>query len=134
MEKPRLRPLDVFPIATREGRFLVLRDPAGMTESTALLPPVAIAVVQLFDGERDRQGIQAEFLRRHGQLLPSELLDHLIEQLDSGLLLDSERFRAHASAVRAAFAAAPERPAAHAGRSYPGEPAELRSFLGEHFG
>src|SRR5262245_55378510 len=134
MERPRLRSLDAFPVATKEGHFLALRDPSGMTEAVAFLPPVAFAIVQLFDGVRDRRDIQLAFLQRYGQLLPLSLLDELIRQLDDGLLLDSERFAAHAAEIRAAFEALPVRAAAHAGRSYPGEPNQLREFLGGHFG
>src|SRR5262245_50672904 len=134
MERPRLRSLDAFPVATKEGHFLALRDPSGMSEALAFLPPIAFAIVQLFDGARDRRDIQLAFLQRYGQMLPLSLLDDVIKQLDDGLLLDSERFAARAAEIRSQFAALPVRAAAHAGRSYPGEPNELRAFLGGHFG
>jgi len=135
MDKPRLRPtLEAFPLATKQGRMLALRDPLGLTDAMALLPPVALCVVQLFDGVRDRREIQAEFLRRHGQLLPTELYDRLVADLDGALLLDSDRFRAHVAEVRSRWSAEPVRPAAHAGKAYPDQPAELRAFLQEHFG
>ena len=113
--------------------MIALRDPSGLTEAIALLPPAAVAIVQLFDGRRDRRDIAAEFFRRHKQLLPSELLDDLLAQLDDGLFLDSARFHAHVAGVKSAFAAAPVRAAAHAGKSYPGDPATLRPFLDAHF-
>src|SRR5690348_6743326 len=105
MERPRLRPLDAFPVTTKEGRFLALRDPSGLTDALAFLPPVAFAIVQLFDGARDRRDIQLEFLKRYGQMVPLQLLDDVIRQLDEGLLLDSERFQAHVAEIRTAFAA-----------------------------
>ena len=129
MDKPRLRPLEVFPLETENGRMIALRDPSGLTDAIALLPPVAVAIVQLFDGKRDLRDIGAEFFRRHQQMLPTELLDDLLAQLDEGLFLDSDRFHEHVRSVKRAFAAAPVRPAAHAGKSYPGDPAELRPFL-----
>jgi AmmeMemoRadiSam system protein B len=133
MDKPRLRPLEAFPLETEDGRVLALRDPSGLSDAIALLPPGAAAVVQLFDGRRDRKDVQLEFLRRHGQMLPSDVLESLISRLDESLLLDSPRFRVHVAEVTAAFRGAAVRPAAHAGRSYPGEPAELRRFLHDCF-
>jgi AmmeMemoRadiSam system protein B len=129
MDQPRLRALDVFPVRTQDGGGLALRDPAGMTDAIAVLPPTAVAVVQLFDGARSRSEIQAEFERRHGQRLPTELLDRLIRQLDDALLLESDRFHDHARRAREHFAQADVRKPAHADRSYPGDPDELRSFL-----
>ena len=129
MDRPRLRPLEVFPLETENGRMIALRDPSGMTEAIALLPPPAVAVVQLFDGKRDKREIAAEFFRRHQQMLPPELLDDLVSQLDQGLFLDSDRFAAHVTQIKQDFAAAPVRAAAHAGKSYPGDPVALRPFL-----
>jgi MEMO1 family protein len=133
MDKPRLRPLEVFPLETEQGRMIALRDPSGLTDAIALLPPPLVAIVQLFDGRRDRREIAAEFFRRHQQMLPPELLDELLSQLDEGLFLDSDTFHAHVNAVKQAFAAAPVREAAHAGKSYPGKLDELRPFLDNCF-
>lgn len=131
-DRPRLRPLEAYPTVRGDEALLTLRDPARLTDAMASLPPAAAAVVELFDGERDRDQICRDFERRRGQPLARAALDALIEQLDQALLLDSERFRRHAAEVWAAFARSPVRPPFHAGHSYPGDPPGLRATLDGH--
>jgi AmmeMemoRadiSam system protein B len=132
-DRPRLRPLDGFPVDKEGEPHFVLRDPSGLSEFVATLPALAVAVVQLCDGAHTRDEIRAEFARRYRAELPSETLDALLGQLDEALLLDSPRFREHAERLHAAFAASPVRAAALAGRSYPGDPAELAGWLDSFF-
>jgi hypothetical protein len=133
MDRPRLRPLEAFPIEERGQKLLALRDPSGLAEGLARLPPLAVAVVQLFDGESTRDEIVAEFQRRYQRPLERKTLDQLIQQLDDALLLDSEKFRQHSAKVFADFARSEVRPAALAGRSYPSDPAELSKYLDDFF-
>ncbi|HUS63632.1 MAG TPA: AmmeMemoRadiSam system protein B, partial [Kofleriaceae bacterium] len=129
MDRPRLRPLEAFPLHENGQRLLGLRDPSGLSEAVARLPPAAVAVIQLCDGETTRDEICAEFVRRYQSPLTREVLDKLLDQLDQALLLDSERFRMHSASVFAEFARSPVRPAHLAGKSYPGDPAELGRML-----
>jgi AmmeMemoRadiSam system protein B len=133
MDRPRLRPLEAFPIEERGQKLLALRDPSGLAEGLARLPPLAVAVVQLFDGESTRDEIVAEFTRRYQRPLERKTLDQLIQQLDEALLLDSDHFRQHAAKVFADFARSEVRPAALAGRSYPSDPTELAGYLDGFF-
>src|SRR5258708_1667930 len=129
MERPRLRPLDAFPIDRQGQKLLVLRDPSRLTEAVFTLPPLWVAVVQLCDGESTRDEICVEFRRRYGSNLGREALDKLLDQLDQAYLLDSDRFRQFSATVFAAFARSPERAAHLAGQSYPASAAELSAFL-----
>ena len=133
MERPRLRPLEAFPVDKKGQKLLGLRDPSGLTDAVATLPPAAAAVVQLFDGESTREQICAEFQNRYGSPLPRETLDRLLEQLDQALLLDSERFRAHSASIFGQFAQSPTRPAHLAGKSYPADAAALTAELDGFF-
>ncbi|HEY1585591.1 MAG TPA: AmmeMemoRadiSam system protein B [Polyangia bacterium] len=133
MDRPRLRPLEAFPLPKNGQRFLGLRDPSRLTDAVATLPPVAVAIVQLFDGETTRAEICAEFQRRYGTPLQPDALDKLIDQLDQAYLLDSERFRQHSATVFGAFAAAPTRKAHLAGDSYPADPVALAAQLDGYF-
>jgi MEMO1 family protein len=128
-DRPRLRPLDAFPIFDGDKRELALRDPSGLTEAVARLPPAVVAVVQLFDGESTRDEICAEYQRRYKSALPREALDRIIDQLDQALLLDSERFRLHSATVFAEFAKNEARKPHFAGKSYPAEADKLASEL-----
>jgi AmmeMemoRadiSam system protein B len=133
MDRPRLRPLDVFRIERKGQKLLGLRDPSRLTDAVATLPPVAVAIVQLFDGESTRDEICVEFQRRYGTPLQREHLDRLVDQLDQAFLLDSERFRQHSATVFGAFAQSPTRPAHLAGESYPAEVAALAAQLDGYF-
>lgn len=129
MDRPRLRPLEAFPIEEGGQQYLALRDPSGLSEAVARLPPMAVAILQLCDGETTRDEICVEFERRYRSPLRRGTLDRLLEQLDQLLLLDSERFRQHAAQVFAGFQRSPVRPAALAGKSYPADPAALAALL-----
>lgn len=133
MDRPRLRPLEAFPFERNGQKLLGLRDPSRLTDAVATLPPVAVAIVQLCDGESTRDEICVEFHRRYGTPLQREALDRLLDQLDQAFLLDSERFRAHSASVFGAFAQSPTRKAHLAGESYPAEPAMLAAALDAYF-
>jgi AmmeMemoRadiSam system protein B len=133
MERPRLRPLEAFPIAKNGQKLLGLRDPSRLTDAVATLPPVAVAIVQLFDGETTREEICAEFQRRYGTPLQREALDRLIDQLDQSYLLDSDRFRQFSATIFGAFAQSPTRKAHLAGESYPADAAALSAQLDGYF-
>jgi AmmeMemoRadiSam system protein B len=133
MDRPRLRPLEAFPIDRKGQKLLGLRDPSGLTDSVATLPPAAVAVVQLCDGDSTRDDICAEFQRRYGSPLPRETLDRLLDQLDQAFLLDSDRFRTHSAEIFGAFARSPTRPAHLAGKSYAEDAAQLAADLDRFF-
>jgi AmmeMemoRadiSam system protein B len=133
MDRPRLRPVEVFPVDSDDGKMLALRDPAGMTDAVAILPEPVAFIVELFDGRRDRGQIQAEFRRLYGADLPTQLLDRLIGDLDTGLFLESQRFFEHRQRVENAFASASSRAATHAGRSYPADAAGVAALLKPHW-
>ena len=126
---PRLRPLEIFPADVEGQRLLCLRDPSGMTERLAFIPPVAAALLMLCDGRRDAAEISRELAGKTGIRVSEAQIHSMIEQLDEGLFLDSPRFQAHRSAVLEEFRASPLRAAAHAGASYPGERAGLANHL-----
>jgi AmmeMemoRadiSam system protein B len=138
-ERPRLRTLQVFPAEQDGKRVLCLRDPEGITDAVAVLPPaLAVFLLETLDGDHELLDIQAEYTRRSGgRILPREDLLALVRQLDQALLLDGPAFSARLEEIRAEFRAAPARPAALAGSAYPSEPAELVEFLdgfGDGFG
>jgi len=118
-DRPRLRPLQPFPIVENGQRYLGLRDPTGLSDAVARLPPALVAVIQLCDGETDRDEICRTFETRYQSKLPRAALDHFLDQLDRALLLDSERFRRHCDEIFGEFDRAEVRPAHLAGKSYP---------------
>ena len=72
-------------------------------------------------------------MRACGELVLRSQLESMIEILDAHLFLEGPRADAERARQRAAFLAAPTRPAFLAGRSYDGEPDGLAAALAGHF-
>jgi len=93
-DKPRLRLVEAIPTTVQGHRAVALRDPEGYTDRTAVLAEKTVEIIRLFDGTRTLLDIQAEYTRRHGDILFTEDLERLVGQLDEAGFLDNERFRA----------------------------------------
>ena len=72
-------------------------------------------------------------MRACGELVPRSQLESMLEILDEHLFLEGPRADAERARQRAAFLAAPTRPAFLAGRSYDDEPGGLAAALAGHF-
>lgn len=92
--KPRLRPVEAFPVDRGGRQWIALVDPSGLAPARVALSPHAFFIVSHFDGRNTLSDIQMAFVRRYGQVVPSEQVAGLIRQLDEALLLDSPRFAA----------------------------------------
>lgn len=132
-EYPRLRPVEAFPVEHEGEKFIALRDPAGYATSVVMLPGGVVEIVALFDGSRSVVDIQAELMRRHGEIVPRAQLEELVGGLDEHGFMESPRFGERRAAIDAEFLAAPVRPASHAGGAYADEPDELRRAMDGFF-
>lgn len=132
-EYPRLRPVEAFPVESREGKFFCLRDPLHYAARPVYVPAAAAALLSLFDGRHSLLDIQAAYARRFGALLFREELERLIASLDEHLLLDGPRFAERRAALEQEFRAAATRPASLAGQAYPAEADALRRALDGYF-
>ena len=122
-EAPRLRAIEAVPIQHEGEQYVALRDPAGYTPSVVMLPPPLLELVALFDGEHSIVDIQAEIMKRHGELVTREHIEKLIAALDEHGFLETPAFAARRDSLDRAFLDAPSRPASHAGGAYADEPA-----------
>jgi AmmeMemoRadiSam system protein B len=129
---PALRPLEAHAVETAEGTRYLLRDPEGYSDREAWLSPQALFLAAQLDGVRGRQEVAAVFEERFGVTLEDADIDHLVDQLDASLFLDSPAFRARRDAIHDAFLAEPLRPATHTA-AYDPDPATLPHFLDELF-
>ena len=132
-EFPRLRPVEAFPVEHEGERFLALRDPAGYAASPVMLPGPVVEIVALFDGSHSIVDIQAELVRRHGEIVPRAQIETLVDGLDEHGFMDSRRFADRQTAIDGEFFASPIRPASHAGGAYAAEPDDLRRTMDEFF-
>lgn len=133
-ERPRLRRgLEAFPVEHEGRQAVALRDPAGYSSSVLLLPRPLLEVVAMLDGENAAVDIQAEVMRRHGELLRSEELERIVATLDEHGFLDSAAFAARRAAIEGEFLARASRAATHAGGAYAGAGPELRAAMDAFF-
>jgi AmmeMemoRadiSam system protein B len=128
-DRPRLRPLEAFPVEQDGRSGIALRDPSGFTDAVLVVQPPLLDVISLFDGDHSLLDIQAVFMRRYGEILPRDRLEQIVSQLDEHGFLESPGFARRREAVEAAFRASPVRPAVHAGGAYAGEPDALRAQI-----
>ncbi len=132
--RPRLRPLEAFPVEHDGQRLIALRDPSGFTDQVIMLPMPLLDLVSLFDGEHSLEEIRGILHARHGDGAPSvEQIATVAQGLDEHGFLDGERFAERRRAVETAFRESPVRPAAHAGGAYAGEPAALAAQIDGFF-
>ena len=82
MDKPRIRPVEAFPIEQQQQTYICLRDPTGLAPEPILLGMGAYFIITLFDGRNDAREIQGAFAKRFGENLPLDKLTDLIATLD----------------------------------------------------
>jgi AmmeMemoRadiSam system protein B len=129
MVNPKLRAVDIRPFVDQGRALLLLRDPFGLSDLTVVMPQALAPLLVLLDGSRSVAQLRASLIAHAGLNLPQEVIEHLIEHLDSALLLESDRYaQAYAQAL-AQYRAAPFRTSAMAGTGYPAEADELKHLL-----
>lgn len=133
MRLPRVRPVEAIPLRRENEVFIVLRDPEELFEEEMVVTPGAYLMMTLLDGSRDATAVQAALVEQSGQLVPQDSIRAFIDELDRALLLENGRVDERREAIRRNYASLPARPAAHAGSSYPDDPARLRRAMDELF-
>lgn len=128
-ERPHLRSVEAFPLEHGGRRLVALRDPAGIAERVVSVPVEAVSLLALCDGQHTLEDLVAAHLGETGILLARHEVEHLLETLDREHFLDSPAFARRRAAAVEAYRAAPHRAAAHAGISYPADPARLAARL-----
>jgi len=131
--RPRLRPVEAFPIQNQTQRALCLRDPHRLARQILMLSPAAGAILSLMDGNNDLRDIQAALFRSFGQLVHLEKIQELVRVLDENLFLEGEYFESQLAREKAAFAEISVRPAFLAGQAYPAESEALAAELNTYY-
>ena len=133
MDYPRLRPLNVYPVQMSGQALVCLQDPQNISEKVLFLPPALYFIVSHFDGKHSILDIQTEYMRQFGELLFSEKIEEVIQQLDENLFLEGSRFQDALREKEEGFRRAPFREAVFAGKSYDETPEELRLQIKGYF-
>ncbi len=127
--QPQLRPLEMKWVVQNRQRLLMLRDPLRITENVAFLPPEVAYLLSFCDGQRNAAQISAALAVQTGLRLSRHHIEHVIQQLDDALMLDSPRFATAYHAAVDTYRNAPFRPPALAGTSYPADAEELKKLF-----
>ena len=128
-EKPKLRALDFIPIELDGKKYLYVRDPLGVVPEGVALPINMVPILQLLDGTRDVRDVQYGVFRMTGQLLSQGEVEAVIGKLDELFILESENFSRRFKEIVDEFSREPVRRPILAGRGYPEDPEELKSFV-----
>src|SRR5262245_45995522 len=121
-DRPRVRPLEAFPLRERGERRFALRDPDGLIDGLVVVARPVLALLQLLDGTRTREEIRAAFAGATGEAIPRDDLDAVIKELSDALVLDGPAVEAARAAALAGYRGLLARPPACAGNSYPDDP------------
>jgi AmmeMemoRadiSam system protein B len=128
-ERPRLRPIEVFPTQDHGRRSLVLRDPADPKISPIAVSDGAAEILTLLiDGQRTVPELSSALLLRGSSISESQLRSFLT-RLDETGFLEGPRAEYRFRQRRATFLAQPDRPAVHAGGAYSDDPQTLSRTL-----
>ncbi len=133
MEKPKIRPVEAFPIEQNGQTLICLRDQTGIARDPIVVGMGAYFLITLFDGANTLADLHAAFTRRFGQFVSPEQLRALIDALDSAHFLDSPAYTARLQEVREEFLRSPQRPAALAGLCYEKDPPKLHKEIESFF-
>lgn len=126
LDRPALRPVQPYRVDHRGRPHVAFEDALGVADGSALVPMELYQdVVRRFDGQTTIPEIQASPIRDRAGLIRSRGIEHLVAELDRAMILDGPTFAAY----RAAYHREQVRPAALAGRSYPGTERALRTQL-----
>ena len=124
-EYPRLRYLETHPHEDQGKNYVILRDPAQISDRMLVVTPEFLNLLPLFDGRHSLLDIQAELSKRFGRIFFNEELREIIDRLDEVHFLESDGFREYFARLKGDFASAKIRPPHHAGAAYPSEAADL---------
>jgi AmmeMemoRadiSam system protein B len=107
---PKLREIEIHPIQHQGQEMLLLRDPLHLSDKQIAVPRPLGLLLALMDGTRDSESLEAALKVRAGVRLAAGLLEKLLEDMDSALLLENERFQEARSAALKSYRQAPYRP------------------------
>lgn len=133
MDYPKLRSVEAFPVEISGRQLICLRDPLNLTEKTLLLTEDLFYIVSLFDGQHSILDIQTAYTRRYGNLLLSDRVRQVIDELDSYLFLESERFGKFWNDLQEEFKRSLVRRATHAGLAYEADSQKLGDQINAFF-
>lgn len=93
--KPRLRPLEAFPLPLGDGADVGVRDPGGLSSIVLTLSRPALHVMALMDGTNTCEDIRRKFHASLGQPLAVDTLQSMLEHLEQAHFLEGDGFESY---------------------------------------
>ncbi len=112
-QRPKLRPLEAFPVADGTEPMFALRDPSGLAEQTLTVSEPAMFILMHFDGTNTLDEVADAFETRFGQPVGRESLGEMVAKLGAGLMLEGPEFDAHMRVMVTAYRDGRVRPACY---------------------
>lgn len=128
-----MRQIEAFPVEASGQHAICLRDPLNYADNHLLVPPNVFFIISHFDGKHSILDIQAKYTQRYGDVLFSDYVQKIIQELDKNLFLDNNRSRDFIQKIRDNFRNSSVRKAVHAGIAYEGDKERLREQIENFF-
>jgi len=129
MEKPRMRPVNAFPVKISGQDMICIQDPFKYSKNAIFVAEPAFFIISLMDGHHSLQDIQEQFMKRYGELLYQEHLEKIIRDLDSGFFLANKRFADYKKGLEEEFHQQKIRQSLNDGTSYSKDPEKLKEEI-----
>ena len=133
MDYPKLRNVEVFPVQMEGKQLICFRDPQRIAAKTVFFPQQAFFFISLFDGNHSIRDIQVEYMRKFGDLIYSEQIAEIAENLDTHYLLESDRFKEYQEKLVHDFLQSSVRKPILTGDGYESDPERLRAQIQSFF-
>lgn len=132
--KPKLRPINAFPVEADGRKLICLQDPMKISDKSLFIDYRTYFIITMMDGKNEISDIQLAYTRQFGELLLNNQIELLLKNLDDNLFLEGEKYNAAIKTMRNAFAIQPVRYAELAGSAYEPEPEKLHAQLDKILG
>jgi AmmeMemoRadiSam system protein B len=124
--------LEFIPVQHEGQQLVLIRDHLGLVQEGKAVPLPLYQLMTLLDGTRSMRDLQMELMRQKGGVLVGmDEVEGLLAHLEASYVLDTEVFKEARDQIITNFASERVRPCSHCGRSYPGNPSELKDRLDE---
>jgi AmmeMemoRadiSam system protein B len=107
--KPKLRPIEAFPLDGETAGMIGVRDPSNLSPAILTVSPGALQLIVMMDGQTTCDQIRAKFLATFGQVVTTQTLDTVVQQLEQAHLLEGESFEAFYASLLEGYRTQPTR-------------------------
>lgn len=108
-QRPRLRPLEAFPLEGAQEGMIGLRDRSNIVPEVLMVSEPVFFVLSLCDGLHTLTDMHAAFAARYGLAIPDEKLPEILSGISQAHLLDDDAFAEFYDGLVAEYHAAPAR-------------------------